>query len=67
MEEGFGIALGWLDGYDWAVTIAVDMVAAQVVMGWWFPATPCWSWSALLLWFIVLLNYSAVPGFGDGD
>lgn len=36
VEEGFGFALGWNYWYNWAVTIAVDLVAAQLVMGWWF-------------------------------
>lgn len=40
VEEGFGFALGWNYWYNWAVTIAVDLVAAQLVMGWWFPDTP---------------------------
>lgn len=37
VEEGFGFALGWNYWYNWAVTIAVDLVAAQLVMSWWFP------------------------------
>lgn len=32
VEEGFGFALGWNYWYNWAVTIAVDTVAAQLVM-----------------------------------
>ena len=32
VEEGFGFALGWNYWYNWAVTIAVDLVAAQLVM-----------------------------------
>ncbi|MGC6744940.1 hypothetical protein ACP0HM_10715 [Escherichia coli] len=32
VEEGFGFALGWNYWYNWAVTIAVDSVAAQLVM-----------------------------------
>ncbi len=36
VEEGFGFALGWNYWYNWAVTIAVDLVAAQLVMSWWF-------------------------------
>ena len=36
VEEGFGFALGWNYWYNWAVTIAVDLVAAQLVMNWWF-------------------------------
>ena len=32
VDEGFGFALGWNYWYNWAVTIAVDLVAAQLVM-----------------------------------
>jgi lysine-specific permease len=46
VEEGFGFALGWNYWYNWAVTIAVDLVAAQLVMSYWFPDTPGWIWSA---------------------
>ncbi|MEA7931689.1 hypothetical protein ONJ16_26915, partial [Salmonella enterica subsp. enterica serovar Montevideo] len=42
----------------------VDLVAAQLVMGWWFPDTPGWIWSALFLCVIFLLNYISVRGFG---
>ncbi len=37
VEEGFGFALGWNYWYNWAVTIAVDLVASQLVMSYWFP------------------------------
>src|SRR5256885_17157480 len=37
VDEGFGFALGWNYWYNWAVTIAVDLVAAQLVMAYWFP------------------------------
>ena len=47
VEEGFGFALGWNYWYNWAVTIAVDLVASQLVMSYWFPDTPGWIWSAL--------------------
>ena len=57
VEEGFGFALGWNYWYNWAVTIAVDLVASQLVMTYWFPDTPGWIWSALFLGLIFLLNY----------
>ena len=31
VEEGFGFALGWNYWYNWAVTVAVDLVAAQLL------------------------------------
>ena len=67
VEEGFGFALGWNYWYNWAVTMAVDLVAAQLVMSWWFPDTPGWIWSALFLGVIFLLNYISVRGFGEAE
>jgi len=67
VEEGFGFALGWNFWYNWAITIAVDLVAAQLVMGYWFPDTPGWIWSALFLSIIFLLNYISVKGFGESE
>lgn len=67
VEEGFGFALGWNYWYNWAVTIAVDLVAAQLVMGYWFPDLPGWIWSALFLGLIFLLNYISVKGFGEAE
>lgn len=40
VEPGFGFALGWNYWYNWAVT--VDLVAAQLVMSYWFPNEPGW-------------------------
>ena len=62
------LASRWLNyWYNWAVTIAVDLVAAQLVMSWWFPDTPGWIWSALFLGVIFLLNYISVRGFGEAE
>lgn len=67
VDEGLGFALGWNYWYNWAITIAVDLVASQLVMGYWFPDTPGWYWSALFLGVIFLLNYLSVKGFGEAE
>ncbi len=67
VEEGFGFALGWNYWYNWAVTIAVDLVASQLVMNYWFPGTPGWIWSALFLAIMFGINYVSVKGFGEAE
>ena len=67
VEEGFGFALGWNYWYNWAVTIAVELVASQLLMAYWFPDTPGWIWSALFLCLMFLLNYLSVKGFGEAE
>ncbi|HGJ5881948.1 amino acid permease [Arsenophonus sp.] len=67
VDEGFGFAIGWNYWYNWAVTIAVDLVAAQLVMGYWFPEIDGWIWSAIFLFIIFMLNYISVKGFGEAE
>ncbi|MDF7680729.1 amino acid permease [Enterobacteriaceae bacterium ESL0689] len=67
VEEGFGFALGWNYWYNWAVTIAVDLVASQLVMSYWFPDVPGWIWSALFLGVMFMLNWISVKGFGEAE
>lgn len=42
VDPGFGYALAVNYVYNWAVTIAVDLVAAQIVISYWFPDIPSW-------------------------
>ncbi|AOY94884.1 gamma-aminobutyrate permease [Cupriavidus sp. USMAA2-4] len=67
VDEGFGFALGWNYWYNWAVTIAVELAAAQLVMQYWFPHTPGILWSALFLAAMFLLNAISVRGFGEAE
>jgi lysine-specific permease len=67
VDEGFGFAIGWNYWYSWAVTIAVELVAAQLVMGYWFPKVPGVWWSAIFLTLIFALNALSVRGFGEAE
>lgn len=71
VEPGFGFALGWNYWYNWAITVAVDLVAAQIVISYWFDTgpfgSPFWVWSAIFLSIIFLINYISVRGFGEAE
>jgi len=67
VEEGFGFAMGWNYWYSWAITIAVDLVAAQLVMAYWFPDVNGLLWSAGFLAVMVGLNSFSVKGFGEAE
>ncbi len=67
VDAGFGFALGWNYWYNWAVTIAVELVAAQLLMQYWFPDVSGWIWSALFLALIFLFNFFSVKGFGETE
>lgn len=67
VDEGFGFAMGLNYWYNWAVTIAVDLVSLQLVMLYWLPDVAGWKWSALFLVIMFWLNYISVKGFGEAE
>ncbi len=67
VDDGFGFAMGWNYWYNWAVTIAAELVAAQIVMAFWFPNVPGMLWSALFLAIMFALNFFSVKGFGESE
>lgn len=67
VDEGFGFAMGWNYWYNWAVTIAAELVAAQLVMAFWFPEVPGLVWSAVFLALMFALNFFSVKGFGESE
>ncbi|PLK50470.1 gamma-aminobutyrate permease [Uliginosibacterium sp. TH139] len=67
VEPGFGFALGWNYWYNWAVTIAVELSAASIVMKYWFPEIPGVVWSGVFLAVMFALNAISVKGFGEGE
>lgn len=67
IDEGFGFAMGWNYWYNWAVTIAAELVAAQLVMSFWFPDVPGLYWSAAFLAVIFCINFFSVKGFGESE
>lgn len=70
VDEAFGFAIGWNYWYNWAITVAVDLVAAQLILSYWLgPMSSLESclWSALFLGIIFALNYISVKGFGEAE
>jgi lysine-specific permease len=67
VEPAFGFALGWNYWYNWAVTIAVELSAASIVMKFWMPDVPGIVWSGVFLTLMFALNAISVKGFGEGE
>ncbi len=67
VEEGFGFALGWNYWYNWAITVAFELVAVQFIMKFWFPDIPGVWWSAIFLAIIFCINALTVKGFGESE
>ena len=67
VEKGFGFALGWNYWYNWAITVAFELVAVQFIMKFWFPDIPGFYWSAIFLIVIFGINALTVKGFGESE
>lgn len=67
VSHGFGFALGWNYWYNWAITVAFELVAVQFIMKFWFPEIAGFYWSALFLAVIFGINAMTVKGFGEAE
>lgn len=67
VSPSFGFAMGWNYWFNWAITVAAELVAAALVMSYWFPNTPSILWSALFLTILFLINAISARTFGEGE
>ncbi|MDQ0416847.1 amino acid permease [Croceifilum oryzae] len=67
VDPAFGFALGWNYWYNWAITLAFELVAAALIMKFWFPGSSSLLWSGLFLLLIIGLNLLSVKGFGESE
>ncbi len=67
VSPSFGFAMGWNYWFNWAITVAAELVAAGIVMGYWLPGVPSWIWAALFLTLLTTLNALSARAFGEGE
>ncbi|WP_461021173.1 amino acid permease [Trueperella pyogenes] len=67
VSPSFGFAMGWNYWFNWAITVAAELVAAALVMRYWFPSSPAILWSALFLAILFLINAFSARTFGEGE
>ena len=67
VSPSFGFAIGWNYWFNWAITVAAELVAAALVMKYWFPHTPSIVWSALFLLVLFVLNALSARAYGEGE
>ncbi|WP_116112953.1 amino acid permease [Austwickia chelonae] len=67
VSRSFGFATGWNYWFNWAITVAAELVAAALVMKYWLPDVPSWIWSAIFLTLLFLLNAISVKAFGESE
>lgn len=67
VDPALGFALGWNYWYNWAITIAAELVAGALIIKFWFPDSSSLLWSALFLGIMFGFNYLSVKGFGEAE
>ena len=46
VDPALGFAMGWNYWLNWAITVAVDISTAALLIQYWLPHTPGWIWRA---------------------
>lgn len=67
VDPALGFAMGWNYWFNWAITVAVDISTAALLIQYWLPKFPGWIWSLLVLIVIFLINALTVSTFGETE
>ncbi|RFT38522.1 gamma-aminobutyrate permease, partial [Bifidobacteriaceae bacterium NR015] len=67
IDPALGFAMGWNYWFNWAITVAVDVSTAAIVLQYWFPTVPIWIFSLSVLMLILLINVLTVKCFGETE
>lgn len=67
VSPSFGFAMGWNYWFNWAITVAAELVAAALVMKYWFPQVPSIVWSGLFLLILFGINALSTRAYGESE
>ena len=67
IDPALGFALGWNYWINWAVTLASELVAAAMLIKFWFPDTSSFFWSALFLTLLIFFNILSSRLYGESE
>lgn len=67
VDPALGFAMGWNYWFNWAITIAVDISTAGVVMNYWLPDVPRWIFSLIVFVIIIVINWVSVRSYGETE
>ena len=65
--KSFGFAMGYNYWLNWAITIATEISAAALIMGYWFPKVNPLIFSSLFFGIVFLFNVFSVRVFGEAE
>jgi len=65
VSKPFGFAMGYNYWFNWSITVAVELIASALVMGFWYPGVPPIEWCILFFVGILILNILSVKSYGE--
>jgi lysine-specific permease len=65
VDPAFGFAMSYNYWLNWAITTAVDISAAALIMHTWFPDVSFSLWMGIFFFLIVALNFVSVGLYGE--
>ena len=67
VSPSFGFAMGWNYWFNWAITVAAELVASGLVMSYWLPDVPSWVWAISFLVLLTVLNALSARVYGEAE
>lgn len=67
VDPAFGFAMGWNYWYNWAITIATEISAVNLIMKYWFPESSSSLWTILFIVVILTFNLLSVNIYGESE
>ena len=67
VDPALGFALGWNYWYNWAITVACELVAGALVMKFWLPDVSGLVWSMIFLVILFALNLVSARMYGEAE
>ncbi len=65
VDPAFGFAMSYNYWINWAITTAVDLSAAALIMHTWFPSISFLMWTLIFFILILALNFVSVGFYGE--
>lgn len=67
VDPAFGFAMGWNYWYNWAITIAAEISAVNLIMKYWFPNSSSILWTVLFIVVVLTFNILSVKAYGESE
>ncbi|MBK2028479.1 amino acid permease [Francisella noatunensis] len=65
VDSALGFSTGWSYWFNWAITVATEVIAAAIIMQYWFPGSSILLWSAFFFVLVFALNIFSVKVYGE--